>query len=308
MLPRGLPELIYEVTPDWILPNLKVIAHPRKPERGSENGNVGWHDNWWRINLYPTGILHSAKMNGPKFAVISFWYWQEFLRIMLHEIGHIVTYPKSLKTYDRRYWQDWSYREHVEWMADGWCEATKDKIATRDPRLGQPEGWIGGLAGIYLGRLLGLGKADRGTSDSVNLTRINNYRGYRCGGQQTLTHVSSFVHDYLHLNFYDIPRCARILRRYVKRILPELGITRHYIDSNNRKHLFFNYGESIAVINELRLYVLVNSLMDSILRESMRCDERVKAMSQLLKNGKRRSAGCKEGHLYQYQQLVKYPV
>ena len=309
MLPRGLPELVYEVTPNWILPNLKVISHPKKAERGSANGCVGWQDNWWRIALYPTGILHSAQMSGPKLGVISFWFWQEFLRIMLHEIGHIVTYPKSLKRYDRRYWQDWNYREHVEWMADVWCEATNDKIATRDPRLGQPEGWIGGLAGIYLRRHIDFGKANSNSSCYFSLSRITNYRGYRCGGQQTLTHVmSSFVRDYLGLDLYGIPRHARILRRHVKRILPKLGITRHYRDSCGRKHLFFNVGESIAAINELRRYVLENSLMDSILRESMRCDERVKTMSQLLKNGKRRSAGCKEGHFYQYQQLVKYPV
>jgi hypothetical protein len=306
MLPRGLPELVYEVAPNWILPNLKVIVHPKKAKRGSEYGCVGWHDNWWRIDLYPTVILHGAKINGPKFAVISFWYWQEFLRIMLHEIGHIVTYPKSLKPYDRRYRQDWNYYEHVEWMADVWCEATKDKIATRDPRLGQPEGWIGGLAGIYLRRHIDLGKANSNSSCYFSLSRIINYRGYRCGGQQTLTHVvSSFVRDYLHLNFYDIPRCARILRRHVKRILPELGITRYYIDSNNRKHLFFSYGESMVVINELRRYVLEKNLMDLLYKESSRHEKHVEAMSQLLKYGKKKLAACKKGHHFQYQQLVK---
>jgi len=307
MLPRGLPELVYEVTPNWILPNLKVIVHPKKAERGSANGCVGWQDNWWHIDLYPTRILHSADRSGPKLAVISFWYWQAFLNLMLHEIGHIVTYPESLKTLDLRYWLDWDYQEYVEWMANVWCEATIDKIATRDPRLGQPEGWIGGLAGIYLGRFIERGKADSKSSDSVNLTRINNYRGYRCGGQKTLTHVViSFVRNYLNLDSYDIPRYARILRRHVKRILPELGITRHYIDSNDRKHLFFNYGESILVINELRRYVLEKNLMDSIYKESNRHEEHVDAMSQLLKYGKKRLAECKGCYLHENIDLVKY--
>jgi len=246
-------------------------------------------------------------MNGPKLAVISFWYWQAFLKLMLHEIGHIVTDSKSLRTYDRRYWLDWDYREYVEWMADVWCEATKDKIATRDPRLGQPEGWIGGLAGIYLGRFIERGKADSKPSDSVNLMRINNYRGYRCGGQQTLTQVvRSFVRDYLNLDFYDIPCCARRLRRHVKRMLPELGITRHYIDSNDRKHLFFNYGESIVVINELRRYILEKNLMDSIYKESNRHEEHVEAMSQLLKYGKKRLAEREECFLHRNIDLAKY--
>lgn len=263
MLPRGLPELIYEVTPNWILSNLKVIVHPKKAKRGSANACVGWHDNWWRINLYPTGILHSAKMHGSMFTLISFRFWKDFLEIMLHEIGHIATWRKSMRTCGRRqrYWEDWDYHEYVELLADVWCEEVKDKIASRDPRLGQPEGWIGGLAGIYLRRFIDFGKANSNSFYHFCLSRMNDYRGYRCGGQLTLTQVLRIFRS----NYWDAcvsnNSChTKLLRRHVKRILPKLGITRHYIDSNGRRHFFFNYGESILVINELRRYVLENEL------------------------------------------------
>jgi hypothetical protein len=261
MLPRGLPELVYEVTPNWILPNLKVIVHPKKAKRGSGSGCVGWHDNWWRINLYPTVIIHRATMHGCIYTLKLFRYWNFFLKTMLHEIGHIVTDTKTLKTFDQRYWLDSDYRNYVEGMANAWCEETKNKIAARDPRLGQPEGWIGGLAGIFLRRFIDYGKANSNSSDFFFLSRVNDYRGYRCGGQLTLTQVLRvFVSNYRDYRSSNNSCHTRLLRRHVKRISPKLGITRHYIDSNGRRHLFFNYGEAIVIINELRRYVLENGL------------------------------------------------
>ena len=58
-------------------------------------GHVGWHDGYWRIKLYPTVILRG----GPEFpGALSFGYWREFLRVMLHEIGHIMSGHVLYKT------------------------------------------------------------------------------------------------------------------------------------------------------------------------------------------------------------------
>jgi hypothetical protein len=325
LLPRGLPELVYEITPNWILPNLKVIAHPRKTTQRCFLGRVWWPDwrvdNWWRVELFPTRILWKARRDD--LSVISFSFWQEFLRVMLHEIGHIATRAKSIKTFDQRSWrssEDYNHYRHVEWMADVWCQETMEKIAIRDPRLGQPKGWIGGLSGIYLRRYIDLCKTKSkdfrspadlwlvhrwsGYKSPVAMMLIN-YRAYNCDGQRTLTEILRlFVRDYLGLSLCSLPYHARRLRKQVKLISSELGITRHHIDSNGRKHLFFNHGESIAVINELRRYVLEKNLMDSIVREANRHEdieivreaisheERVETISQLLEYGKKRLAEC----------------
>lgn len=210
---------------------------------------------------------------------------------MLHEIGHIATFGKSMKTCMRRYWQDWHYREHVEWMADVWCEATKDKIATRDPRLGQPEGWIGGLPGIYLHRFKNTVKFD-GKFDSYKWQVLQNYRAYQCGGQLSLTEVvNGFFSDYLPPPYYLSRRRSRLMtrrfRRKVKAIANTLAINRHYEDHSGRKHQFFNHGEYLAIVDELRKYILQNDLTEQVVKEFTGFDKKVKEATHTLANGKR---------------------
>ena len=88
MLPRGLPELVYQVAPPEIVEDLKVISFNKREKKGVM-GRVRYDDNYYRIQLYPTVIISNG--DNAYSGTQSFCYWLGFLRTMLHEIGHIVT-------------------------------------------------------------------------------------------------------------------------------------------------------------------------------------------------------------------------
>ena len=259
MLPRGLLELIYQVTPDWILPDLKVVALPRKSERGI-GGRIYWHECWF-MRLYPTTILAYTKHD---LGVRSFNYWMDFLHIALHEIGHITHTRYWNAGYDYSYENDDNYKRYIESLANAWRDKTIAKIMIRDSRLGQPKGWIGGLPGIYLIRRGKWGREnDDGTFGKSDLTRMNDIRAYRCKGQLSLTNlIEQFQRKY---------SCSKLrnLRTLVKKIALELGIARRHIDKAGRKHLFFTYGESIQVGEALLKAMKGNGLLHHKERENV---------------------------------------
>src|SRR5438132_14070105 len=99
LLPRGLPELVYEVAPRWIARDLKVIAYPRQKQRGIL-GCVGWDDGWWVVELFPTVICRHLPRPLPEqcatdhrdvVGTTRFNAWSAFLHTKLHEIGHVET-------------------------------------------------------------------------------------------------------------------------------------------------------------------------------------------------------------------------
>jgi hypothetical protein len=239
MLPNGLPELIYQVTPDEIREKLKVIVYPKKKERGVQGSCRGNVDGLI-IRLYPTVIAFHHRGNG----VLSFQYWMKFLQVTLHEIGHLVDHLSDRPwTYKTQYISDRMYKENsaahafVEKFAEDWCNQMIEKIASRDPRLGQPTGFIGGLPGIYL---------LRNKSDYWKFR--DNYRAYRAGGQYTLSHlVDDITH---HLNIRD-HKTQLLIDGKIRRAILKEDFNRIYVDHAGRNHLFFNHGELIYFRNEM---------------------------------------------------------
>ena len=153
MLPNGIPELIYQVVPYDIIRNLKIIAHNKKKERGVR-AQVDCDD--CIINLYPTVIMAGSRREVDIIeGVLSFNYWIEFLRVILHEIGHIATSEKIADISTEEYKLRGEKYFYVERLADDWAASKIDKIKKRDNRVGQPKGWIGGLPGVYIIRFKG---------------------------------------------------------------------------------------------------------------------------------------------------------
>lgn len=259
MLPRGLPELVYSITPPRILKNLKVISLNRKEKRGN-SGNIGWHDGYWKMNLYPTVIL--AHPSGH-CDTLSFSYWQAFLKTMLHEIGHIMTLGEAPEGCQERYNDDTQCHQVIERLADEWRDRAIKVIASRDPRLGQPPGWIGGLSGLYI-----LGRAKRKEEDGLfnNVThqRIKNIRAYRCGGQHGIDDIMRMAHGWFS------PVIRRRVRQRIKRLASSMGITRDYIDRAGRKHMFFNHGEAVVMSAELVKTIPKSWYIDNTEKENER--------------------------------------
>jgi len=244
MLPNGLPNLTYQIVPGWLSKRLKIVVHSRVQQKGWKGwkGDVVRINGYFRINLYPTVILKDWSGKGVR----SYKYWHDFLRVILHEIGHAMTHDKRRHISDTQYWKDSNARSYVERLADNWCYSTMDKIGRRLPRLGQPEGWIGGLPGIYLMRYLESSKANK-TFYVPNM--VQNYRATKCHGQFTFSDVADEIRnrnkiDYSNTNMIKV-------KQIIKKVSPSLGINRHYIDRAGRKHLFFNYGESKLIINSV---------------------------------------------------------
>ena len=131
MLPRGLPELVYQITPPEILKNLKVISLNKKREKGLA-GRVGDDGDYWIIQLYPTIILKRGFGGG--LGTQSFHYWSEFLKTMLHEIGHIVTEDLVPEISQQRYERDSKIHNYIEELADSWRDQAIERIASRGIR------------------------------------------------------------------------------------------------------------------------------------------------------------------------------
>ena len=261
MLPRGLPELIYQITPPEILKDLKVISLNKRREKGLA-GRVGDDGDYWIIQLYPTIILRSC---GGENGTQSFCYWLAFLKIMLHEIGHIMTEGLVPEVCHQRYKHDSKSHDYIEKLADDWRDQAIERIGSRDPRLGQPVGWIGGLPGIYI---LRESKIRDNTYGGFVGIRMKNIRAKKCGGQYGIGDIAQMVWEYS-------PYKWRIFR-IIKEVASNMRITRAYFDSAGRKHLFFNYGEAIAVSTEVRK----NSSLKRLAKEEIkRYEEEKKAIS-----------------------------
>jgi len=246
MLPKGLPRLVHEIADPEILKNLKVICLNKKEKKGVL-GHVEWHDGYGRIKLYPTVILAGGRSGFH--GTLSFGYWRKFLRVMLHEIGHIMTNGMVSEMYYRKYDEDLECKRVVEHLADSWMDRAIEKIASRDPRLGQPLGWIGGLPGLYLIRWAKFCRADGDVYNGGTYNRLKDVRAYRCCGQYN-------IGDVMRMGWtgrgYPPSVIRQRIRRMIKRLAPSMGITRFYVDGAGRKHLFFNHGEAVAVSTEVK--------------------------------------------------------
>lgn len=261
MLPRGLPELVYQITPPEILKDLKVISFNRKKKKkGCRNcrGCVEWINDHWRIELYPTVLLASG---GESYGTQSFRYWCVFLKTILHEIGHIITGEMVSEECKQRYEHDSESHHYIEDLADRWRDYAIEKIANIDPRLGQPIGWIGGLPGVYLLKGIRISRRDDPFGTFKNKL-IKNFRAKKCGGQYGIDDVAKMVWEYS-------PYRRRIYR-IIKQVAFNMNITRAYFDSAGRKHLFFNNGEAIALSAEVRKN---SSLKRWAKEERERCEE-----------------------------------
>jgi len=253
MLPRGLTELAYEIVPGWISPRLTIVTLPKK-EYKYLRGEMSYHNGNYIIKIYPTVILADF-ISG--IGVTSFQNWVSFLKMFLHELGHVMTYDKYKHISIKEYKENINCYEYIENLANQWCDITLSKIASRDSRLGQPIGWIGGLPGIYLKRSNDLAKKNLYNSSfsPFEMNRIDGYRAYRCDGQIKLLDVVKKL-----CTEYEIPwdyhgngltRKNRITR-IIKKINSDLGIQRFYTDKAGRKHIFFNHGEADSVLNQTR--------------------------------------------------------
>ena len=121
MLPRGLPELVYQLTPAWILRNLKVIALYRK-DSDEVRASVGRCDKCWRIKIYPQMLLTwppSVDIRGRRSpGVMSFVYWKNCLMLILHELGHIINRDlEECQIVYRKYEEDKEFRHFVELLS-----------------------------------------------------------------------------------------------------------------------------------------------------------------------------------------------
>jgi len=163
-----------------------------------------------------------------------------------------MTYDKWKYISNKEYWTNINSSTYVENLANQWRDITLNKIASRDSRLGQPIGWIGGLPGIYLMRPHYIREQNR--YDPGEMYRINNYRAYRCHGQIQLSEVvKKLCYEYKIPCDYgnDVSKKNRI-SRIVKKVSSDLGIQRFYTDKAGRKHIFFNHGEADSVFNQTR--------------------------------------------------------
>ena len=167
LLPKGLPEIIAQFVPYEIYPDTKVVAYPRKEARGLR-GRAGYDGESYWIKLYPIVItLHHSCHEG----IISFSLWLYFLRVALHEVGHLAT---------RRLWLDLptDYNDYsaahfyIEHLADRWMDQSLARILRVDPRLGQPLGLITGYPGIKAYRW-------RKMLPTVHHRRLEDFRGCR---------------------------------------------------------------------------------------------------------------------------------
>lgn len=239
LLPKGLPEIIAQLVPYDIYPDTKVITYPRKEGRGVSGRASCDGESYW-IKLYPTVItLHHSGYKGT----ISFSLWLAFLRVALHEIGHQAT---------RQLWQDLP-RNHsdytptyfyIEHLADRWMDQAMARILRVDPRLGQPPGFITGYPGIEAHRW-------RKLLPTVHHRRLEDFRGFRCGGQVTLgvvvNHAMYSLPYTWDLDDKSRAKLRRIAMDQVHRAANALGIQRYAFSTNGRRYLMFNAGEAEAV-------------------------------------------------------------
>lgn len=276
MLPVGLPELTYQIAPAWLSKHLKIICYPRKKK--GKMGSISNKSGRFEMQLYPTQILADCGSEGVR----AFSYWKKFLKIILHEIGHVMTQDKWHNVSSWQYENDHDRHLYVEKLADTWMDEMLDRIAIRDPRLGQPLGWIGGLPGVYI---LKSSRFLHRVGDNYCREPLINYRAYKCGGQFSLTDLTDKILSPLGSPFtfekrmkFGWTRLEWRIKKLIKKEAPRMGISRHYIDKAGRKHLFFNAGEVVALTDRVNLLMEKElGSIDEIIKE----EERNKKIEEL---------------------------
>jgi hypothetical protein len=184
LLPKGLPELIAQFTPYEHYDRLKVIVH-HKRERSGVSGCFE-SDDGYSIHLWPTVI--SFNILGRSFGTISFRQWYRYLRVSMHELGHLASMPLC-SSHSHIYSTGFTHDEHllastnrIEKLANDWADLAISKILSSDPRMGQPPGFITGYPGVHTFHI----RNCHGTDDHYGkfaLKRIDEWRGYYSGGQ-----------------------------------------------------------------------------------------------------------------------------
>jgi len=249
LLPKGLPEIIAQFVPYDIYPDTRLVAHCRKRSRGLR-GSAGYDNitESYVIDLYPTVISFHCRSASGTF---SFNQWIQYLEVALHEIGHLATrviIENIPSRTDSLGFREYSYRNYiyVEGLADKWTDQALARILRVDPRLGQPEGFITGYAGIRAYQW-------RQWMPAVHHRRLEEFRGFRCGGQITLGAVVNRAICQLlgskdcELEDKSCDRLKRVAMDQVRRAADILGVRRYAFSSNGRRYLMFNVGEAEAV-------------------------------------------------------------
>lgn len=239
LLPSGLPELAYQVTPAEIADRLRVVALARRPAR--EGGALArvWSEDPRRgeviIEMYPHPIIAEGVRN---LDVAATAVWLHFLSTYLHEVGHVVAWLDGRDPGDdARYRSDLVYCWWIEELADAWAGEVLARIAARDPYLGQPApGRLGGYPGRLLFRqgatALREGRTRGHTSGWAYNTALASAHAAQVGGQFTVS---------------DVAEGLKTHRSAVLRGARRLGVGKTYVDMAGRRHLFFAWHEVQAL-------------------------------------------------------------
>lgn len=247
LLPIGMKALIESnIPPEVVTDGLHFIVHGKVPsvEKTLQAFAVYRRGEPPEIHIFLWRILFHKLIEGKGSR--QYRAWKGILDVALHEIGHAATREDIAHIPHEVYLERGREYHHIEDLANKWRDTAIEAIVKEDPRVGQPEEWIGGLPGVYLSPFLKTHPGEPQWS-SASLARINDYRAYQCGGQFTLTDAIGDIKSKMPIG---IGR-EGILRDFIKREAPALGITRHYVDGAGRKHLFFNYGELLKVADHV---------------------------------------------------------
>lgn len=267
LLPNGLPELLCQVIPEQFYFNTKVIAFPRKQRRGVQ-GSVNFNGvrECWEIKLYPTIMAFFSGTSGDRLlglrGTYSFGLWTSFLFTSLHEIGHMVTWkavenvPAYVNEYGHTVFPSLERHLYAETVADNWACHTAKRIVAVDPRIGQPEGPLGGYPGKLAYERRGGGRL---WGNEVDRGRIAEWRAMKCGAQVPLTDIiSQFAYDLPghigQLEYKDLVKVRAIVRGAIHRAAKELRIDRHFINKRGWRYLMFNAGESLQILDWLKAH------------------------------------------------------
>ncbi len=259
MLPEGLPEIITQFVPYECYDNTKVIIRSRGERDKHGHKSLGrfrgdsMTENWL-ITLWPTMIAFHRHGLGT----FSFTLWQEFLRVALHEVGHLATI-EQYEMVGEAYEENYEIYSYIEQLANDWQKRAFAKIISRDPRLGQPPGRLTGYPGILAY------KRRSGSFNRFDYERVVEWRAMQCDAQVTLADIVRKLADYRVFNDYcehykiEDGQRQKIMGLYLSRIrrrihkaARELGINRHYTNPKGHKYLMFNLAEAEAVYNVLR--------------------------------------------------------
>ena len=260
LLPNGLPTMMYQVTPSEHRSDLRVNARARSGRRGlmGQADLEGLHP--LTIKLFSLSIMwHAGIPEGTK----SFSYWVAFLRVALHEIGHIVTHDVKPAYSQEQYEHDGAIRARVEQLADGWMAEAMRRIARDCPRLGQPTGPMKGLPGH---QLYEWSQHARNQGGRPNRATLADYRAIWSGGQITLNGIIENVANVLGVDRYSSVTdrkwvdlsCSEKYEQYgrlyrtVCKAAKELDIDRAYVNRAGKRFRTFTHGEAVAVAERVR--------------------------------------------------------